>query len=110
MTKTGPYDASHVVWALGESFFILFNTNNFFIVSIESIYGIRKRERAGMPGTTKKGPNDTRHVVWALVESFFFFSSYYLTNIFFIVSIRSIYRICERERAGMPRMTKKDPH
>ena len=32
-TKTGPYNTSHIVWALGESFFILFNTNNFYIVS-----------------------------------------------------------------------------
>ena len=81
----GPYNASHVVWALGESFFILFNTNNFFIVSIESIYGIHERERAGMPRTTKKGPNDTRHIVWALGESFFFFSLYYLILTFFLL-------------------------
>ena len=45
-TKKGPNDTRHVIWALGESFFfffILFNTNNFFIVSIRSIYGIHKR-------------------------------------------------------------------
>ena len=72
----------HVVWTLDESFFflsffILFNTNNFFLVSIRSIYGIHKRERAGMPGMTKKGPNDVFHVIWAIGEVFFL-SSYYL--------------------------------
>ena len=84
------------------SFFVLFNTNNFFIISIESIYGILERERAGMPGTTKKGPNDTRHIIWALGGSFFFLSLYYL--------ILTIFFIHKRERAGMPSMTKKGPN
>ena len=47
--------------------FILFNTNNFFIVFIGSIYGIHERERAGVSRMTKKGPGE-----------FFFLSSYYL--------------------------------
>ena len=60
---------------------------------------------------TKTGPNDVRCIIWVLGESFFLLSSYYLIlTIFFIVSIRSIYGICERERAGTPRMTKMGPY
>ena len=81
MTKMGPNNMSHVIWALGESFFLLFNINNFFFVSIGSIYKIHERERAGTT-RTETGPNDVSCIIWALGEPFFF-SLYYLilTNI-----------------------------
>ena len=62
-TKMGPNDASHVVWAHGESFFFkimffLMLTNIFYL----SIYNVH--DRTG--DDNEKGPNDARHVVWAL--------------------------------------------
>ena len=102
MTKMGPNNVRHVIWALGESsfffLFILFNTNNFFIVSIGYIYGIHRRKRAGMTRTTKTGQNDTSHVIWALGEFFFFFFSLY-SNIF----IGSKLQNSQQEEIGSPR-------
>ena len=88
--------------------FVLFNTNDFFIVSIGSIYGIHERRRAGTTRTTRTGPNDASRVVWALGELFFFFPLHITnTNDFFIESI-GIYKICERERAGTTKMGPND--
>jgi hypothetical protein len=77
--KTGPNDASGVVWALGEYFFFL----RFFLILTKAFvtYIVSNDEmRAAM---TKTGPNDARCVVWALGE-YILFSSLYLilTNVF----------------------------
>ena len=74
--KTGPNNASGIVWAQVSfiySPFILFDANKCFLVSTGCIYDIHKREQVGRPETTKTGPNNMSHVVWALGESFFFY-------------------------------------
>ena len=71
--KTGPNNASGIVWAQVSfiySPFVLFDANKCFIVSTGCIYDITEREQVGRPEMTKTGLNDVSHVVWALGESF----------------------------------------
>ena len=63
---TGPNNARHVVWALGERFlFRIFYTNLCFI-SVLNMYATRYV--LGRAGTTKPGPNDAKCVIWTLGE------------------------------------------
>ena len=75
MTRTGPNDASGVVWAIGEFFSIYFV---FLILTIVLIV-YYATERAAK---TRTGPNDTKHVVWVIGE---FISSFiFLVFILFL--------------------------
>src|ERR1700678_1357678 len=73
ITKTGPNDIRHVVWALG-TIFLIFNISshvlciltNGFLFYLGCIYVLQAREWFGWTAMTKTGPNDARHVVWAL--------------------------------------------
>src|ERR1700678_3815932 len=73
ITKTGPNDIRHVVWALGTIFLIfnlfsrvLYILTNGFLFYLGCIYVLQAREGFGWTAMTKTGPNDSRHVVWAL--------------------------------------------
>ena len=76
MAKTGPNDASGVVWTLGEVFFFLcvfFFTNLCLMSCVGCILAI------GRAMATKTGPNDVSSVVWTRGE-FFFPSCFLYTN------------------------------
>ena len=77
MTKTGPNDASGVVWAIRYVFFsfrvFCILTNNLSL------------EDTGRAAATQTGPNDAPGVVWAIMigVSYFFFCIFcILTNNF----------------------------
>ena len=72
-TKTGPNDASGVIWALSEYFFTFLR---FFLMLTNALLYIcvlKTKRATDWLGTTKTGPNNARHVVWVLSEFFFFF-------------------------------------
>src|ERR1700678_2645828 len=71
ITKTGPNDIRHVVWALGTIFLIFnFFSHVLYILTDGFLFYlgcIRYNGRVfGWTAMTKTGPNDARHVVWAL--------------------------------------------
>ena len=55
-TKTGPNDASHIVWAIGTSIFISFDTHLCFVIYMMFLMKYMMER----PATTNTGPNDTR--------------------------------------------------
>ena len=89
ITKTGPNDARHVVWALGMflfSFFrVLYILTNGFLFYLGCIYVLYAQEGFGWTAIMKTGPKDIRHVFWALGTIFLIFNFfsrvlYILTN------------------------------
>jgi hypothetical protein len=74
MRKTGPNDASGVVWALGIFFRDFCKVTNDFCSYLGSIYFLQ----VGMDGDDHNEPKRrARHVVWALGVFFFpFFSCF----------------------------------
>ena len=75
VTVTGPNDARHVVWALGE-FFILCS----FLI-LNDIYSMEGSPRASSKVTRMiMGPNSAKCVVWAHGEYFFFSLCLFNTN------------------------------
>jgi amino acid permease len=70
MTKTGPNDASGVVWALGEFFFSIFV---FFYIKLILYYVYRLETTTWRATKMKTGPNNARCVVWAISKFFFSF-------------------------------------
>src|ERR1700678_2339922 len=75
ITKTGPNDARHIVWALGAMFLILFFyiLTNDFLFYLRPRYVLQAREGFVSMAITRTGPNDARHVVWALGAMFLIF-------------------------------------
>jgi hypothetical protein len=65
--ETGPNDASGIVWAIGECFY-LFPSNFLMLTNVLEhtiyvvIYRIRDREGSDVE---KMGPNDASGIVWA---------------------------------------------
>ena len=67
VTVTGPNDARHVVWALGDFFFLC----SFLILN--DIYSMEGSPRASSKAMrTIMGPNGAKCVVWAHGEYLFF--------------------------------------
>jgi len=83
MRKTGPNDASGVIWALGifSLFFVIFVKSNDFCSYSGSIYFLQ----VGMDGDDHNEPKRrARHVVWALGVFFFpFFHVFNILTIYF---------------------------
>ena len=65
-TRTGPNDASHVVWALGEFFFNLLHVFfGYLTIYIGTTDSLKVQCGSTQAKTTTTGPNDTSHTVWA---------------------------------------------
>ena len=80
VTRTGPDDAGHVVWAIGNSFpfyFMFFNTTNYCFYSL-----LRK--------ATRTGPDDAGQVVWAIGKSVSFILCFFNTDYCFYSLLRKI--------------------
>src|ERR1700678_156652 len=106
ITKTGPNDARHVVWALDTFFFfcVLYILTNDFLFYLGCIYVLQAREWFGSMAITKTGPNDARHVVWALGTMFFIFIFFrailYILTTEFLFQLGCIYVLQAREGSG----------
>ena len=85
MRKTGPNDASSVVWALGKFFLNYFRVFLILTNVLLCIGPVNYEIDTGSVATRKTGPNDARRVVWALGKSFFLMCSCFLilTNALF---------------------------
>ena len=75
MTKTGPNDASGVIWPIGMYFFscnrVLWILT-VFLLYLGYIYLIIALGRLGRAAMTKTGPNDARCIVWPIGMYFLF--------------------------------------
>ena len=111
MRKTGPNDASCVVWAIGKSFFLFslffIHSNRFFFVYLGLIRVINRWRGLGWPAMRKTGPNDAKRVVWAIGKSFFFSLRFFF--IFFIYL--GLIHVINRQRGlGWPAIRKTGPN
>src|SRR6202522_2450322 len=83
VTKTGPNDASGIVWAICNNtwFFLVFffDTNLLFDVYIGSIYILQGRGGLRWVVVTKKGPKRCICVVWAIGMFFLKCTIYFLS-------------------------------
>jgi len=77
MTIMGPNDASGVVWALSEFFFLLLRVFLVLTNVYSTIYVSKQREGLVWAAMTVMGPNDASGVVWAIGK---LFSCFFYTN------------------------------
>src|ERR1700678_126639 len=110
ITKTGPNDDRHVVWALGTMFFILIFFSCHSFEDLGCIYVLQAREWFRSTAITKTGPNDTRHVVWALgMFLFSFFRVLYILTNGFLFYLGCIYVLYAQEGFGWMVIMKTGP-
>src|SRR5271168_696335 len=121
ITKTGPSDIRHVVWALGTIFLILiffsrvlYILTNGFLFYLGCIYVLYAQEGFGWTAIMKTGPKDIRHVFWALGTIFlifnFFFRVLYILTDGFLFYLGCIYVLYAQEGFGWTAMTKTGPN
>ena len=81
MTKTGPNDTKHVIWAICKSFLFFFNvfTNILYLLQVLIHFIDCSKRRIGLElvAMTKTGPNDAKRVVWAICMFFLKISCFY---------------------------------
>ena len=75
LTKTGPNDMFHIVWAI-VSFSLLLSMFFTYTNHLTGSNDILKLQRYLWEATTKRtGPNDMKHIIWAISKCFFFYLS-----------------------------------
>ena len=83
MTRTGPNDASCVVWAIGEFFlfyFVFFNTKLLFYCKYRFLC---TKYATGRMVTTITGLNDASRVVWTIGKYYFILFVFFCTKTYF---------------------------
>ena len=70
-TRTGPNDASSVVWAISKFFFITLYVFSLLTLVLGTTNAIQALDGFNRAVATRTGPNDARRVVWAISKFFF---------------------------------------